>query len=267
MNNVFDDGYSNIDYNDEDNYNSDNSELDNEDFTENLYKAPSESLNKINEEQEKNKKTILNKIAKIVLTYSLVNNLLKLKRKERIKLYWDLSSLTQRLIKNQSIKTESIIKDILHEGTRKASDFYKTELSNKDALDIVNKRFKGANFSERIYKNNDKISKVLHKNFNDFLKGKIEINDIKSNIEKTFNTSKYQAKRLVDTELSRIHNEIFRMNCKKNGIQKVIYKATFCNTCNTCAGYDGMVFDIEEAPYLPQHASCRCYFTYSPDDL
>lgn len=250
---------------DDDQFNNED-ELDNEDFVDDLYQIPDKNLKKLDKEQDKNKKSILDTISKIILAYTVVKNLMKLKRKDRIKLYWNLSALTQDLIRKQSQKTESAIKEILKDVAKKSANFYNTELTNEEALDIINKRYKGATFSDRIYKNNDDISKALHKHFNDFLKGKTDINDIKDNIEKSFDVSKYQAKRLVDTELTRIHDEIFKRNCKENGVEKIIYKATFCNTCKECASYDGMVFDIDEAPYLPTHVNCRCFYTYKNED-
>ena len=102
--------------------------------------------------------------------------------------------------------------------------------------------------------------KELKNEIEKLLKGETSVNEIKKNIEDRFETSKYNAKRLVDTEVARVHDEVFKKYCKDNEIEELIYKATFCNTCKDCRKYHNKVFKIYEAPLLPQHPQCKCYY-------
>ena len=94
----------------------------------------------------------------------------------------------------------------------------------------------------------------------DFLKGKINVNQIAKEIKNTYNTSSYNAKRLVTTEVSRCHNESFRRFCYETGVKKVIRNAILDNkTCTDCAEHDGEIYDIGKMPDV-SHPMCRCFY-------
>ena len=86
--------------------------------------------------------------------------------------------------------------------------------------------FKGKHFSKRIWSNEKEVANHLHRKVNDFLKGKVNVNQIRKDIEKTFNTSAYNSKRLVTTEVARCSSNAFDRYCKEVGVKKVKYNAT-----------------------------------------
>lgn len=244
-----------------DNENINNEDINDDEFIEDLYTSSEPQVNEIYEEQDKSKKSLLDKIAKIILIYTIVDAFLNLKRKQRLSIYNKLSLFTLASFKKQSIHSEKKVKNILKNTAKKSANHYNINLVNQDAIDIINKRYKGMNFSERIWGNNNDISQKLHKEFDDFLRGKTSINDIGQNIEKTFETSKDDVKRLVDTEISRVHQEVFKKYCKENNVEEIIYKASLCHTCSKCRADHNKPFKIDEAPEVPRHPRCRCYWT------
>ena len=96
---------------------------------------------------------------------------------------------------------------------------------------------------------------------NDFLDGKINVNQIKNRINKTFNKGAYNAKRLVETEVARVEDEAFKRFCNETGVKKIKRNAILdTHTCSDCADYDGVIYDLDKAPTLPSHPNCRCFY-------
>lgn len=92
----------------------------------------------------------------------------------------------------------------------------------------------------------------LHKQTNDFLQGKVNVNQIKKDIEKTYNTSAYNAKRLVETEVARVQNDSFKRFCIETGVKKIRRNAVLDKrTCEDCSSFDGKVYELKSAPDLP----------------
>ena len=57
--------------------------MDREKFLEDIYKSSEEDLEKVYREQEENKENILKEIAMILLTYTIVDNVLSLNKRKR----------------------------------------------------------------------------------------------------------------------------------------------------------------------------------------
>lgn len=220
-------------------------------------------LQEIYNQQEENRYNILQAIAMILLTFFIVDGYMKMSEADKNKSNKELFLLinsTFILSKNLSVKkTEEILTNV----TLQVYKFYSDkEITKKQLKDIIKASFKGKTFSQRIWNNSNKVSKLLKKDIEKFLKGKISVNDIKDHIEKKFKVERYNVDRLVNTEVSRVINNATLLWCKENGIKKVRYVAELDNkTCNDCKDYEGEVYEIDNLPFdLPQHANCRCYF-------
>jgi len=51
-------------------------------------------------------------------------------------------------------------------------------------------------------------------------------------------------------------------------IEKVLYSTTEgANVCDECAGYDGKIYPIDDAPEIPQHPNCCCCFIAADADV
>ncbi|WP_461206917.1 minor capsid protein [Clostridium sp. DL1XJH146] len=238
-----------------------------EEFVESLYDEADEQIKEIYKEQKKNRDKILNVIAGILLTYTILNNVIKLSKKEKINKYNKLSNIIINGAKSSSKVQESVITDILSNTVNNTFNFYSYNAKLKDVSGIVGNNFKGKHFSTRVWNNEKEVAKHLHKQVNDFLNGKINVNQIKKDIETTFNTSAYNAKRLAETEVSRVQNESFLRFCKETDVKKLKYNATLdSKTCNDCAEFDGKIYDFGKELGLPRHPLCRCFYEIADKD-
>ena len=236
-------------------------------FVESLYNKAEMQIKEVYQEQKKNRDELLQQIATIMITYTILNDLMKLSSTDKKKEYNRLSKMVTSGAQSQGFIQNRVIKDILTTTVNKAFDFYSYNVGLKDVKEIIGNNFKGKHFSSRVWDNESDVAKHLHKQVNDFLNGKVNVNQIKRNIEKNYNASAYNAHRLVETEVARVENESFKRFCKETDVKKVRRIAVLDNrTCNDCAGYDNEVYELVNAPDLPAHPLCRCYLTIENDE-
>lgn len=94
------------------------------------------------------------------------------------------------------------------------------------------------------------------------LKKGTSIEKINKIIDVNFNISANQSKRLVENEIARNFNNAQDEAYQNGNIEKVIYNSALeDNTCSVCANLDGTIFDINNAPDLPLHVNCKCFYT------
>lgn len=247
-----------------------------EDFVKSLFENSYFNLEEVNKKKEEDKKELLNEIGWLLLVYFIEDGFLKIPKLTQNKLYKKFSNQILEMFSNETEQERATVTEILENTLHESSIFYdlefkvglnKTakvtgELINKDAQKFIKKKYKGSTFSKRIWENNNEISKELQNEIEKLLKGETSVNEIKKNIEDRFKTSKYNVKRLVDTEVARVHDEVFKKYCKDNGVEELIYKATFCNTCEKCRSNHNKRFKLKDAPSLPRHPNCKCYYEY-----
>ena len=235
-------------------------------FIESLYDEANDQIKEVYKEQKKNRDELLQKIAMIMLSYTVLDSLMSLSRGDKIREYSKLSKIIKESIKNESKLQESVIENILTDTVNKTFKFYSYNASLKDVRKIIEANFKGKHFSERVWENETEVAKHLHKQVDKFLNGKISVNQIKKDMEKTFNASAYNTKRLVTTEVARCSAEAFDRFCKETGVKKVRYNATLDNKlCNDCSQYHDKVFDFKDKIERPRHPCCRCFYTIEDD--
>lgn len=232
-----------------------------QEFVESLYNGMDEQLNDTYRQKKESRDKFLQAIGMILLTYTITDELISLSKgeydKEYILLYKLIKTLTKADIKQ--IKDNTI--NILESTVKSTFNFYSYNVDKKDVEEIINQNFKGKHFSSRIWDNEQEVAKKLTKQCQDFLKGKINVNQIAKEIKNTYNTSAYNAKRLAETEISRCHSAAFDRFCKETGVKKLKYNAILdSKSCNDCRGYDGKIYEFGKHPQLPRHPCCRCYF-------
>lgn len=226
-------------------------------FIESLYDEADDQIKEVYKEQKKNRDELLQEIAMIMLVYTVLDSLMSLSRVDKIKEYNKMSMLIKKAIKGEAKLQVSVIENILTNTVNKTFKFYSYNASLKDVRKIIEANFKGKHFSERVWENEENVAKLLHKQINDFLDGKINVNQIKKEIEKTFNNGAYNTKRLVETEVARCEDEAFRRFCKETGVIKVKRNEVLdSKTCEECAKLDGIIFDLDDAPGVV-HPCCR----------
>lgn len=230
-------------------------------FVESLYNEADEQLKEIYKEQKNNRDGLLKEIANILLIYTIAEGVMNMSKQERDKEYIKLSKIIKVFCNSSAKKQEEVITNILNSTVKNTYSYYSYNYKLKDVKKIIDNNFKGKHFSTRIWDNEEAVAKRLHVQCQEFLKGKVSVNQIKKDIETTFNTSAYNAKRLTETEVSRCQNEAFKRFCREVEAKRLHYHATLCNTCSSCMDDDGKVFDIRDAPDLPKHPSCHCYYS------
>ncbi|EPY6430690.1 hypothetical protein L1S24_07785 [Clostridium sporogenes] len=240
---------------------------DEEKFIESLYNEANEQLKEVYKEQKENRNKLLQAIALIMLTYTVLDGLMSLRSKDKSKEYKRLSKQIINATQSQKSTQTRIINNILGNTVKNTFKFYSYNANLKDVRKIVEDNFKGKHFSERVWTNEKKVGEHLHKQVKQFLDGKINVNQIKKGIEKTYNTNAYNAKRLVETEVNRCSSNAFDRFCKETGVEKVRYNATLCNTCDKCMADHNKIFDFKDKIELPRHPLCHCFYTIEDNEV
>lgn len=238
-----------------------------EKFIESLYDEAEEEIKEVYKEQKKNRDNLLQELALIMLTYTVLDGLMSLKSKDKKKEYNKLSNIIKTNYRGTGEIQNGVITDILTKTVNNTFDFYSYNAGLKDVQAIIDKNFKGKHFSDRVWENERDTAKHLHKQVNDFLNGKVNVNQIKRDIEKTFNGGAYNTKRLVETEVNRCSSNAFDRFCKEVGVKRVRYNATLdSRLCSDCAQYHDKVFDFKDKIEVPRHPLCRCFYTIEDDE-
>lgn len=104
-----------------------------------------------------------------------------------------------------------------------------------------------ANFSQRIWKNNEKLSDYIRTNLTaDTMSGK-SIAKISKELSEYMNVGLYNATTLVRTEVNHFANEAEMLAYEELDIEKYRFIATLDNvTCNHCAKLDNKVFKVKD---------------------
>ncbi len=235
--------------------------IDEEKFIESLYEEANDNLKEVYKEQKNIRAELLKEIAIIMLTYTILDSLMSMGKSDKYKSYKRLSNLILNGHKNIGKNQIGVLNNILNSTVNKTFDFYSYNTNLKDVRKIIENNFRGKHFSERVWENENEVAKRLHSQIKDFLDGKVNVNQIKKDIEKTYNTSAYNAKRLVETEVNRCEDEAFRRFCKETGVKKVRRNEVLDRkTCEECAALDDKVYDLDEAPGVV-HPLCRGFNT------
>lgn len=244
-----------------------NDDNDKQQFVEGLYSDMENQLNDVYEQKKESRDELLKVIGEILLAYTILNNVISLSKSEYNKEYILLSKLIKKHTEDDIGQTNSIVDNITKKTIDKTFNFYSYNHNFKDVEKIVNENFRGKHFSERVWVNEKEVAKKLNKQCQDFLKGKINVNQIKKTIEKTYNTSAYNAKRLVETEVARCHSAAFDRFGQEVGVKKVRYNSILDRkTCDDCKQYDEKIYNFDKKPELPRHPMCRCYYDIVDDN-
>lgn len=242
-------------------------------FAKELYDQSEEQLNTAYVKQKDNRDELLNKIAKILLSYTISNNVLTINSSDKKKLYSELSDLIMTNIKSELDYETKLTKGILTGvGKEKyntnnylyslGADFKITQLPDEALEKIINTKVEDKLWRDRLYDNKNQISKVLRNEVKNFLNGETNVNQIEDVIKKKYNTNAKETKRLVQDNICRVQEGANDEWQHEHGIKYVMYMATLDGkVCHLCAPYDAKVFELEKKPVeIPQHPFCRCVY-------
>ncbi|MFT8916552.1 MAG: minor capsid protein [Oenococcus sp.] len=147
------------------------------------------------------------------------------------------------------------------------------QLSSDYVNQTLKKHLYNENYSQRIWHNTDKLADRLDELFTAQAMSGMTEHDMAHAIEKEFNTSIFNANRLVKTEANYFHNQTKLDGWKQRGVKEYQLVAVLDNrTSQICRNIDGRVFKVSEAivgkTLPPMHPHCRTtaiiYFKNSP---
>ena len=139
-----------------------------------------------------------------------------------------------------------------------------SQIDNKTINLLLNEKWTdNANFSQRIWKNSEKLGNYLRTQLTaDTMSGKT-IQKIASELSSFMNVGLYNATTLVRTEVNHFANEAEMLSYEELDIEKYKFIATLDNvTCKHCAELDNKVFNLKDRKtgknYPPIHPNDRC---------
>jgi SPP1 gp7 family putative phage head morphogenesis protein len=243
-------------------------------FTEEGFNKADDKSKTIYKQQAKHRDELLDVIARILLTYTILDNVLSLSTTEKNVLKKDLSNVISNISANEFKQEKEIINKIL-EGSvidkyysdayalSIGIDFKLQKLTDEQIKKIVNQELKNELWSNRLWKNKKELENTLKQEIERFLTGKTNVNKIKKVVTDRFNQSAYNTRRLVQTEVARCQNSVNDVFAEEHGVEEQMFTATLDNrTSDFCREHDGKVYKIDDPnkPYLPHHPFERsCY--------
>jgi SPP1 gp7 family putative phage head morphogenesis protein len=191
----------------------------------------------------------------------LYNATMKINRLEMLK-----ANIGKELIAGHD-ELEKFMEGILQGRTedelkRQAGILGKTIKNNaQKANAIVNASFHNAKFSDRIWMYQDLMKADLAKLLESGLIQGKNPRVLARELKKTFNTSTFNAERLMRTELARVQTEAQKQSFIRNGFEEYEFIVN-AGCCPICQALNGKHFKVEKmmpgenAP--PIHPHCRC---------
>lgn len=251
-----------------------------EEFNQELYNLSDTEINKILIQQKKDRDILLNEIGRIILTYTIADNILNLSSTDKLKLNKKLDNVIVDIFRTQIKDEISKATDILTTiGLDKyysnsyilnlGLDFKLKKVTDKTLNRIIKKTIEGKNYSDRTWDNKNKVAKALRVEIKKFLNGEINLNEIEKVIKTRFNSNAYNTKRLVQNETARVMNEVNEEFQQEHGIKYVMWSATLDDKAEDYdASLDGKVFKTDDStrpiPITDTHVGCRCCYISLP---
>lgn len=179
---------------------------------------------------------------------------------ELVKGFNDVENLMEEILKGRTIE----------ELERQAGILGKTIQNNSKLADaIVNASFRNSTFSDRIWMYQDMMKAELSKLLQSGLIQGKNPRVLAKDIRKTFNASRYNAERLMRTELARVQTEAQKQSFELNDFTEYTFIANG-DCCPICAAIDGKHFKVKDMMpgenAAPMHPNCRCSQAPYEDD-
>lgn len=141
-------------------------------------------------------------------------------------------------------------------------DFAFSRLDDNMVSRLLDERWSGKNYSQRIWGNTDLLAESLSEIIGGALMSGQSIAKTSRQVRERFDVAKYYADRLVRTETNHFNNEADAMAYDEMGLDQYVFMATLdTRTSTICQGLDGEVFPLKERRvgenYPPMHPNCR----------
>ena len=237
-------------------------------LAEEIYNKYDKVVNKIAKLHKTSKQAILDKIARIILEYNVIDGVISINTAIKARLRKQLNEFIKEVFKAEYEGENGIIKDTLYDV---AQDKYYSNcylygigvnytlkpVKESTLKKIIDKKIKGKNYSDRIWSNKNKVAKQIRTEVDNFLNGKTDINSINGVISKRFDVNWNNSNRLVRDSIGRVQWDVNKVWRKEHNINKVMWDAALdAKTCTDCQQYDGKIYGTNNTPR--QHVMCRC---------
>lgn len=137
-----------------------------------------------------------------------------------------------------------------------------SEVDDKKIRKVLNNSWSGKNYSQRIWKNTDKLAKLIKNEITDGFHRGVSINKMAKLVQQRMNVGKYEATRLVRTEMNYVQNQAALDSIKDADMKYYIFMATLDKKTSTvCRAHDRKVYPVDSATpgtnMPPLHPHCR----------
>lgn len=141
-------------------------------------------------------------------------------------------------------------------------DFAFSKIDDNMLTALLNEKWSGANYSQRIWGNTDLLAESLSEIIGGAMMSGQSIQKTSRQIRERFDVAKYYADRLVRTETNHFNNEADAMAYEEMDVDKYVFLATLdTRTSTICQDLDHEVFELKERQvgvnYPPMHPNCR----------
>lgn len=139
---------------------------------------------------------------------------------------------------------------------------YTVQYKAKDIKELVDSSFLTANWSERIWDNQDALRSELDRLISrGIVQGKGS-EELARDLRKTFNKGIYNTERLMVTEMTRVETQVHKNILEDAGIEEYEFIAKIdSRTSDECRRLDGKIFKVKDLEYgenaPPVHPNCR----------
>lgn len=136
------------------------------------------------------------------------------------------------------------------------------EVDDKKVSKVLNSSWSGKNYSERIWKNTDNLAKLIKHEITDGFHRGVSIQKMSNLVQERMNVGRYEATRLVRTEMNYVQNQASLDSIKEAEMKYFIFLATLDKKTSTlCRSHDRKIYPIDEAQagnnMPPLHPHCR----------
>lgn len=199
----------------------------------------------------------------------LYNATMKINRLELLKANIGLE-LVDGFDELQKYYDEILTDRALEEFERQAGILGKSVQNNaKAAESLVNASFHNAKFSDRIWMYQDMLKAELDALLRQGLIQGRNPRVLARHLTKLFGVSKYNAERLMRTELARVQIDAQRQSLEANGYDQYEFIA-LGSACEICKELDGKHFKLKDMEIAvnapPCHPNCKCSIAAHMDD-
>ena len=141
-------------------------------------------------------------------------------------------------------------------------DFAFSKIDDNMMNALLNEKWSGKNYSQRIWGNTDLLAESLSEIIGGAMMSGQSLAKTSRQLRERFDVSKYYADRLVRTETNHFNNEADAMAYEEMDVDKYVFLATLdTRTSSICQEMDGKVIPLKDREvgknYPPLHPNCR----------